>query len=157
MLVPANFNAPGADRRQRKQWRPAQRVLTAAEAAGFKAMALKVAGAFHSPLMQPAADRMAGGIGASAAFAAPAMPVYSNVTARPHGDRRRRSSDLLVEQIVSPVQWERTMQDADCPSTSRRDSSNWLPAARWRDWPSESTAGCRSRAVRDRWSDDRAV
>jgi [acyl-carrier-protein] S-malonyltransferase len=83
-------------------------VLAAAEAGGFKATALKVAGAFHSPLMQPAADRMSAEL-QKVNFNPPRVAVYSNVTAQPHGDTasiKRR----LVEQIVSPVQWERTMR-----------------------------------------------
>jgi len=58
--------------------------------------------------MQPAADRMAAEL-EKVTFARPGAPVYSNVTAEPHGDAasiKRR----LVEQIVSPVQWERTMR-----------------------------------------------
>jgi [acyl-carrier-protein] S-malonyltransferase len=107
VLVPANLNAPGQIVVSGSAGACA-RVLKAAEAAGFKATALKVAGAFHSPLMQPAADRMRAEL-ECVSFASPAKPVYSNVTARPHetpGSIKR----LLVEQIVSPVQWERTMR-----------------------------------------------
>ena len=62
-----------------------QRAVEVAEAAGCKASVLKVAGAFHSPLMQSAADRMAREL-ERVAFHPPAVPVYSNVTAQPHGD-----------------------------------------------------------------------
>src|SRR3954454_6756692 len=57
VLVPANYNAPGQIVVSGARG-ACERVLTEAEAKGFKAVALKVAGAFHSPLMQPAADRM---------------------------------------------------------------------------------------------------
>ena len=107
VLVPANFNAPGqivvsgsAD--------ACGRVLPAAEAAGFKAVALKVAGAFHSPLMQPAADRMKVELD-RVTFHPPRAPVYSNVTAQPHGSTESIKG-LLVAQIVSPVRWEQTMR-----------------------------------------------
>ena len=106
-LVPANLNAPGQIVVSGSK-AACERVLIAAEAAGFKVSALKVAGAFHSPIMQPAADRMAAEL-EKVTFARPGAPVYSNVTAEPHGDAasiKRR----LVEQIVSPVQWERTMR-----------------------------------------------
>jgi [acyl-carrier-protein] S-malonyltransferase len=107
VLVPANLNAPGQIVVSGSKG-ACERVLAAAEAAGFKATALKVAGAFHSPLMQSAADRMAAEM-EKVSFSAPVAPVYSNVTAQPHEDiasiKRR-----LVEQIVSPVQWERTMR-----------------------------------------------
>jgi [acyl-carrier-protein] S-malonyltransferase len=84
------------------------RVLAAAEAAGLKAMALKVAGAFHSPLMQPAADKMRAELD-RVTFASPTTLVYSNVTAAPHTSPDAIKK-LLVDQIVSPVQWERTMK-----------------------------------------------
>jgi [acyl-carrier-protein] S-malonyltransferase len=107
VLVLANLNAPGQIVVSGSK-AACERVLAAAEAAGLKATALKVAGAFHSPLMQPAADRMAAEL-ERVTFAAPAATVYCNVTAQPHGDvasiKRR-----MVEQIVSPVQWERTMR-----------------------------------------------
>ena len=108
VLVPANLNAPGQIVVSGSKG-ACERVLKAAEAGGFKATALKVAGAFHSPLMQPAADRMASEL-ERVAFHAPKAPVYSNVTAKQHGttDSIKR---LLVDQIVSPVQWERTMKD----------------------------------------------
>jgi [acyl-carrier-protein] S-malonyltransferase len=107
VLVPANMNAPGQIVVSGTAG-ACERVLAAAEAGGFKATLLKVAGAFHSPLMQSAADRMGEELD-KVAFSAPSAPVYSNVTAEPHGDvpsiKRR-----LIEQIVSPVQWERTMR-----------------------------------------------
>ena len=77
-------------------------MLKAAEAAGFKATALKVAGAFHSPLMQPAADRMSGELDRAAIGTAGDGSVFQR-----DGRSRTRtwtgSSELLVEQIVSPV------------------------------------------------------
>lgn len=107
VLVPANFNAPGQivvsgaiD--------ACGRVAQAAEARGFKAIALKVAGAFHSPLMQPAADRMRAELD-KVSFAAPKGTVYANVTAQPHATAEQ-IKDLLVDQIVRPVRWEQTMQ-----------------------------------------------
>jgi [acyl-carrier-protein] S-malonyltransferase len=105
-LVPANFNAPGQIVVSGAK-AACERVLAAAEGAGFKAVALKVAGAFHSPLMQPGADRMKAELD-KVAFAAPTTTVYSNVTAKPHGDPASIKK-LLVDQIVSPVRWEQTM------------------------------------------------
>lgn len=107
VLVPANLNAPGQIVVSGSK-NACDRVMAAAETAGLKAVELKVAGAFHSPLMQPAADRMRAEL-EKVPFFIPTIPTYSNVTAEPHGDvasiKRR-----LVEQIVSPVQWERTMK-----------------------------------------------
>jgi [acyl-carrier-protein] S-malonyltransferase len=107
VMVPANFNAPGQIVLSGTNG-ACDRAVAAAEAAGIRAMRLKVAGAFHSPLMQPAADKMSAALNA-VAFSAPAKTVYSNVTARPHGDVASIKR-LLVEQIVSPVKWEQTMQ-----------------------------------------------
>lgn len=76
----------------------------AAKAAGAKrALRLNVAGAFHSSLMQPAADQLAGFL-RSVEFRAPRCPVWSNVTGQPHTtpDEIRR---LMVAQVVSAVRW----------------------------------------------------
>jgi [acyl-carrier-protein] S-malonyltransferase len=107
VLVPANINAPGQIVVSGASG-ACERILAAAAASGFKATALKVAGAFHSPLMQPAADQMQAELD-RVTFASPTTLVYSNVTAAPHSSPeaiKRR----LVEQIVSPVLWERTMK-----------------------------------------------
>ena len=105
-LVPANYNAPGQIVVSGTT-AACDRALKAAEAAGFKATALKVAGAFHSPLMQPAADAMRAELDA-ATFSDPRTTVYSNVTAAPH-EAAASIKQRLVEQIVSPVKWEQTM------------------------------------------------
>ena len=76
----------------------------AAKAAGAKrALRLTVAGAFHSSLMQPAADRLAEFL-KGIPFREPGCPVWSNVTGKPHTtpDEIRRK---MVEQVVSSVRW----------------------------------------------------
>lgn len=107
VLAAANYNAPGQIVVSGAIG-ACGRILEDAGIAGFKAVALKVAGAFHSPLMQPAAEHMKQELD-RVKFHAPKYPVYANVTAQPHGDVEsiRR---LLVEQIVRPVKWEQTMQ-----------------------------------------------
>lgn len=107
VLVPANFNAPGQIVVSGSK-AACGRALAAAEAQGLKAVELKVAGAFHSPLMQPAADRMRAELD-KIDLKPPTKPVYANVTAQPHGDVAS-IKDLLVQQIVSPVRWEQTIQ-----------------------------------------------
>jgi [acyl-carrier-protein] S-malonyltransferase len=107
VLVPANFNAPGQIVVSGATG-ACDRVLKAAEAAGFKATALKVAGAFHSPLMQPGADKMKAELD-KVAFNSPKVTVYSNVTGKPHTDATSIKS-LLVDQIVKSVRWADTMQ-----------------------------------------------
>jgi [acyl-carrier-protein] S-malonyltransferase len=108
VLVPANYNAPGQIVVSGAKG-ACERVLTEAEAKGFKAIALKVAGAFHSPLMQPAADRMRAELD-RVRFAAPRQTVYSNVTGTPHTEDAASVKEKLVQQIVEPVRWEQTMQ-----------------------------------------------
>ena len=69
---------------------------------------LNVSAPFHTPLMAPAAERLAGEL-SGVSFQDPAFPVYSNVTARPvtQAEEARR---LLIEQITAPVRWVEVMQ-----------------------------------------------
>jgi len=74
------------------------------EAGAKRVLPLEVSGPFHSSLMKPAAERLAGVL-EQAAFADASVPVLANVTAEPvtaASDIRR----LLVEQVYSPVLWE---------------------------------------------------
>ena len=107
VMVPANFNAPGQIVVSGSRG-ACERVATAAGGAGFKAVPLTVAGAFHSPIMQSGADKMKAEL-ERVAFNAPRATVYSNVTAEPHTDATSIKR-LLVDQIVKPVRWEQTMQ-----------------------------------------------
>jgi [acyl-carrier-protein] S-malonyltransferase len=69
---------------------------------------LKVAGAFHSSLMQPAAPRVREAI-AKLEFRAPRMPVVPNASGRPTS-QPAALRDLLSRHIVSPVKWERSIR-----------------------------------------------
>jgi [acyl-carrier-protein] S-malonyltransferase len=106
VLVPANFNAPGQIVVSGSK-EACARFAEAAAAAGLRAVPLAVAGAFHSPIMQPAADRMRAELD-RVSFNAPNATVFSNVTAQPHADVPSIKR-LLVDQIVKPVRWEQTM------------------------------------------------
>jgi [acyl-carrier-protein] S-malonyltransferase len=107
VLVPANFNG-GGQIVVSGSLKACARIVPLAEAADLRATPLKVAGAFHSPLMQGAADRMAAEL-AKVTFALPKQPIYANVTAALHQDPASIKK-LLVDQIVKPVRWEQTMQ-----------------------------------------------
>ena len=104
----ANYNAPD----QLVLSGTAQSISRAeelAKARGAKrAVRLDVSGAFHSSLMQPAADRFRTTL-EKVSMSAPKFPVYSNVTAQPvkDGEEARR---LLVQQITSPVLWDPTVR-----------------------------------------------
>lgn len=76
----------------------------AVKAGAMKAIPLAVAGAFHTPIMQPAVEKLAAAL-ADVAFATPRIPVVSNVDAAPHRDPEE-IRQLLVKQVVSPVRWE---------------------------------------------------
>ena len=106
-LVVANVNAPGqvvvAGAKEDLDW-------LEAEGPGLglrKVVRLKVAGAFHSPFMEPAAARIAGAL-AAVTFHAQTFPVWSNVTSLPTQTGTERP--LLRDQVVSPVLFAQTLQ-----------------------------------------------
>jgi [acyl-carrier-protein] S-malonyltransferase len=82
--------------------------LEAAKAKGVRAILLNVSAPFHSPLMQPAADAMAGAL-ATTEIAPLAVPLVANVTARPVSEPAtiRR---LLVEQVTGRVRWRESIE-----------------------------------------------
>ena len=80
------------------------------KAAGAKrALILKVGGAFHSPLMQPAKDELQKAI-ESTDFQTPMCPVYQNVDAQPHTDAAEIKANLIA-QLTSPVRWTQIVQN----------------------------------------------
>jgi [acyl-carrier-protein] S-malonyltransferase len=109
VVVPANYNSPG------------QLVISGSfagidiaceklKAAGAKrALPLKVGGAFHSPLMEPARQELATAI-LNTPFSIPVCPVYQNVNAKPftNPDDIREN---LVAQLTSPVRWTQTVKN----------------------------------------------
>ncbi len=76
----------------------------AVKAGAMKAIPLAVAGAFHTPIMKPAEERLAAAL-ADVKMSPPKIPVVSNVDARPHADPEV-IRQLLIKQLVSPVRWE---------------------------------------------------
>ena len=80
----------------------------ATSAGAKRTVKLDVAGAFHTPLMQPAADKFKPVV-SKVRFRAPRVPVVSNVTGQPVHDAAD-IAELLVKQIVSPVRWEPSMR-----------------------------------------------
>jgi [acyl-carrier-protein] S-malonyltransferase len=116
VLVTANFNTPGQIVLSGSI--PAcERAAKVAEAKGFKSVPLKVAGAFHSPFMQSAADHMAQVL-ASVELRPCKMPVISNVTAQPHGDAASIKT-LLVKQVIAPVRWYQSIETLRAMGVSR--------------------------------------
>ncbi|TWU21961.1 ACP S-malonyltransferase [Bythopirellula polymerisocia] len=86
-----------------------ERITPLAEEAGaMKVIPLAVAGAFHTPLMQPAVERLQAAL-ADVDIVTPRIPVVSNVDARPHEDPAEIRS-LLERQVLEPVLWENSIQ-----------------------------------------------
>jgi len=109
VVVPANYNSPG------------QLVISGSEqgidiaceklkqAGAKRALPLRVGGAFHSPLMEPARVELADAIN-QASLNAPICPVYQNVDAQPVTDPEQIRCNL-VAQLTSPVRWTQIMQN----------------------------------------------
>ena len=83
----------------------------AKELGAKRAMRLPVGGAFHTPLMAPARDRLRKAID-QVEFRAPEQPVYANVDAAAHDDAADWP-DLLGAQLCSPVRWRQTLRTLD--------------------------------------------
>jgi [acyl-carrier-protein] S-malonyltransferase len=69
---------------------------------------LAVAGAFHTPIMQPAVGQLAAEL-EGASLSPPRVPVWANVTAKPYADLSEVKA-TLARQVVEPVLWEGTMR-----------------------------------------------
>ena len=78
------------------------------EAGAKRALPLKVGGAFHSPLMQPAKDELQIAI-EQTEIKSPVCPVYQNVDAKPHTDPVEIKANLIA-QLTSPVRWTASVQ-----------------------------------------------
>lgn len=109
VVVAANFNCPG-------------QVVISGDLAGVekacevlkangakRAIQLQVGGAFHSPLMQPAAEELADAIMATE-FLPPVCPIYQNVNAYPQTDPDDIRRNLLL-QLTTPVRWTQTIKN----------------------------------------------
>ena len=104
----ANFNAPGQIVIAGSAEGVAKAVAIAKELGAKKAMALPVSGAFHTPFMIPARDRLREAI-ASANPRDTEVPVISNVDAIAH-DHGDEWASLLSAQLLSPVRWKQCLQ-----------------------------------------------
>ena len=109
VVVPANYNCPG----QLVISGNIDAINEACEklkAAGAKrALPLKVGGAFHSPLMQPAKDELQAAIEATE-IKEPKCPVYQNVDGKPHTDPVEIKQNLIA-QLTSSVRWAQSVEN----------------------------------------------
>ncbi len=109
IVVPANYNCPG------------QLVISGAvpaveaacekmkEAGARRALVLPVGGAFHSPLMKPAEEKLAAAI-ENTSFQMPSCPVYQNVTTTAVTDPEEIKKNLIA-QLTAPVKWTQSVQN----------------------------------------------
>lgn len=109
VVVPANYNCPG----QLVISGNIEAINEACEkikAAGAKrALPLKVGGAFHSPLMQPAKDELQAAI-ENTEFSTPKCPVYQNVDGKPYTEASVIKANLIA-QLTSGVRWTSCVQN----------------------------------------------
>lgn len=109
VVIPANYNCPGqlvisGDKEGIEE------ACEKLKAAGAKrALPLKVGGAFHSPLMQPAKDELQKAI-ESTTVNTPQCPVYQNVDGIPYTDAAKIKANLIA-QLTSSVRWTTTVQN----------------------------------------------
>ena len=108
VVVAANFNCPGQVVISGSLSGVDTACKALKEAGAKRALKLPVGGAFHSPLMQPAAERLQAAIMATT-FHAPKCPVYQNVSARAEMDKDIIQRQVL-EQLTSPVRWTQSVQ-----------------------------------------------
>ncbi len=80
------------------------RAVTLIEQASGKSIPLAVAGAFHTPLMESACEKLSAVL-STVAIKSPRIPVVSNVDAKPHSDPEE-IRQVLVRQVTQPVLWE---------------------------------------------------
>ena len=107
VLVPANINCPGQIVISGTK-AACDRAMSLSDELGCRAVALKVAGAFHSPLMCEAADEL-GKVLADTPINKPRIGVLSNVTADYHTEPDK-IRELLKEQVTSPVRWQASIE-----------------------------------------------
>ncbi|MDY3783500.1 MAG: ACP S-malonyltransferase [Candidatus Cryptobacteroides sp.] len=107
-VVAANYNSDAQVVISGEKDSVAKACALLSEAGAKRALPLPVGGAFHSPLMAPAADRLSELI-ESTHFEAPLCPVYQNVTAQAETSPERIKANLLT-QLTSPVRWTQSIK-----------------------------------------------
>ena len=108
VVVAANFNCPGQVVISGSLSGVEQACVALKEGGAKRALRLPVGGAFHSPLMQPAAERLEKAILATT-FHASNCPVYQNVSAKGETDKDVIKQQLL-QQLTSPVRWTQSVE-----------------------------------------------
>ena len=109
IVVPANYNCPG-QLVISGETAAVEKACEALKAAGAKrALLLPVNGAFHSPLMKPAQDKLAKAI-ENTKFNKPIIPIYQNITTTAVEDPEEIKKNLIA-QLKGPVKWTHTVRN----------------------------------------------
>ncbi len=108
IVVPANYNSPGQLVISGEIKAVEEAAIKLKEAGARRVVILKVGGAFHSPVMEPARQDLAQAI-EETEFHKPVAPVYQNVTALPESDPEKIKRNLIA-QLTSPVRWTQTIR-----------------------------------------------
>ena len=109
VVVPANYNCPGQIVISGTISSIEKACELMKEAGAKRALPLKVGGAFHSPLMEPARIELSEAI-ESTSFSTPVCPVYQNVTTKGETDPEVIKKNLIA-QLTSPVKWTQSVQN----------------------------------------------
>ena len=109
VVVPANYNSPGQIVISGSEKGIDIAIEKMKEAGAKRALKLKVGGAFHSPLMKLAENRLGEAIDKTE-FSEPICPVYQNVNALPVKDKEEIKNNLRA-QLTSPVRWTNTVKN----------------------------------------------
>ena len=109
VVIPANFNCPGQVVISGSIKGVEEACEKMKEAGAKRALPLKVGGAFHSPLMEPAREELADAI-QKTKFVRGICPIYQNVTGQAVNDPEIIKSNL-IKQLTAPVYWTQTMEN----------------------------------------------
>jgi [acyl-carrier-protein] S-malonyltransferase len=108
IVVPANYNCPGQLVISGETAAVEEACVKLKEAGAKRALLLPVNGAFHSPLMQPAQERLAAAI-EQTKFRKATIPVYQNITTTAVSDPDEIKKNLIA-QLTGPVKWTQSVQ-----------------------------------------------
>jgi len=108
VVVPANYNCPGQIVISGSIAGVEKACKLLLEAGAKRALPLKVGGAFHSPLMDPAKVELAEAIN-STEIATPICPVYQNVSTKAETDPAVIKTNLIA-QLTAPVKWTQSVE-----------------------------------------------
>ena len=109
LVVAANYNTPGQIAISGTMQGIEKACKALLEAGAKRALPLKVGGAFHSPLMQPAKEELEAAIKATT-ISTPRCPIYQNVDAKPHTNPEEIKNNLIA-QLTSSVRWTASVKE----------------------------------------------